>query len=370
MEMGVWFMARRSYTQPARRSVASIVQFHRWKSLLIIVPLIVLLIPTYRYLVDGFNFAVNAGSNVFPALSNFFYVMGDPKKDDTAETKPRPPFPYPAVLPVAGTITYTVAEGDSCNSVLTYQMNMNQAGTIFSDSKPETVAILNKAIGQDCHKLQPGMKLRLAPQYPLVALGGVVKKVELAATPQEKAVPTPTPLITIPKGATASDDEEEKKPDCAEGCKLTVQVGKQSQDTVTVFVYSSLTVEEGAWVWVQGQFVRQTVKNFPNYPYAQPGVTARNYLLQACYFQVDDQLDPDVRRCRSLEPNTIEDDGGSWLLAVGGAGGLNHWKYPVKVPDNTPVLLWLSSTDDGKLEYKPGNPIYRYEDNGQYVPFK
>ena len=55
-------------------------------------------------------------------------------------------------------------------------MRMANAGQVFSDVNPNTVKALNSALGQDCHALQPGMVLPLSPQYPLIALGGVVQK--------------------------------------------------------------------------------------------------------------------------------------------------------------------------------------------------
>ena len=84
--------------------------------------------------------------------------------------------------------------------------------------------------------------------------------------------------------------------------------------------------------------------------------------LRACDFQVDDVHDTNAFSCSQLQPNTIDIDGGSWLFAVTGAGALDHWHYPIHLPPNTRVLLWLTD-ENGTLIYQRGDPLYRYDDN-------
>src|SRR5689334_16680820 len=136
-----------------------------------------------------FTYGSRIGINVMPSVTQFFSKLSAPPSPPTPT--PLPPLSDP--LPQPGSVLYTVQDGDSCVSILAFEMHMNSAGTVFSDAKPETVKALNDTLGQDCHKLQPGMTLPLSPHYPLTALGGVVLKIE-SLTPQQLL---PTPLIPI-----------------------------------------------------------------------------------------------------------------------------------------------------------------------------
>src|SRR5579864_9560331 len=106
----------------------------------------------------AFLYGASIGRNVFAGTTHFFYSLAD---ESVASPTPQPPLPNH--LPQVGTILYTVQEGDSCDDILTYQMHMYQAGEVFSDVKPETVRALGAALGQDCHRIQPGTVLTLSP---------------------------------------------------------------------------------------------------------------------------------------------------------------------------------------------------------------
>src|SRR5260370_33655101 len=136
-------------------------------------------------------------------------------------------------------------------------MNMQAAGEAIRYANPETVQALNNSLGQNCHTLQPGLVLSLPPQYPLVALGGVVLKIE-STTPQQLV---PTPLINV-------SDQEQQGPDCSDGCKLMVRVNPHTQVYLTV--KTSLSIHIGSWVWAQAMVARKAVPGFDNYPYADP----------------------------------------------------------------------------------------------------
>ena len=142
-----------------------------WKLLILIPLLLVVAVPAYLV-------ATNVGKGVIPGVTKYFYGLSGPPSP--AVPTPQPAFP--TVLPQAGSLLYTVQGGDSCDSILTYQMRMANAGQVFSDVNPNTVKALNSALGQDCHALQPGMVLPLSPQYPLIALGGVVQKIDASAS--------------------------------------------------------------------------------------------------------------------------------------------------------------------------------------------
>jgi hypothetical protein len=232
--------------------------------------------------------------------------------------------------------------------MLTYHMHMSDAGQIFSDANPVTVKALNAALGQDCHALQPGMVLPLSPHYPLVALAGVVLNIE-ATSPQQVL---PTPLIHV-------QNKQQQTVDCSGGCLLIVRIAPQAQVRLTV--QTTLSLRVGSWVWAQAMLTRKTVANFPNYPYADPHASLNNMTLRVCDFQVDGVHDDGSLPCDSLTPNTIDDDGGSWLLGVTGAASLDHWHYGLHVPSGTRVLLWLSN-ENGVLKFHRGNPVYRYDD--------
>ncbi|MBV9690293.1 MAG: hypothetical protein JO202_11360, partial [Ktedonobacteraceae bacterium] len=86
--------------------------------------------------------------------------------------------------------------------------------------------------------------------------------------------------------------------------------------------------------------------------------------LHACDLQVDNVHDDNSLPCSQLTPNTIDDDGGVWLFGVTGSGSLDHWQYPLHLPPNIRVLLWLSN-DHGILKFESGNPLYRYNETAR-----
>ena len=115
--------------------------------LLIIVPLIVALA------VSTFLYMSRAGGKIMPSITQLFYKLSDTGSSVIATPQPS----FPITLPQVGSMLYTVETGDSCDSILTFQMNMQAAGEVFSDANPETVQALNHTLGQDCHTLQPGL---------------------------------------------------------------------------------------------------------------------------------------------------------------------------------------------------------------------
>lgn len=307
-----------------------------WKVIILVPVLLALAVPTYY-------FGVRLSHGLLTSLTNVVYAT------TSAPPSPTPtPLPHFAdTLPQVGSLLYTVQSSDSCDSILVFQMHMADAGTIFSDAKPNTVQALDQVMGQNCHALQPGMVLSLAPQYPLIAIGGVVLQIH-GATPQQMV---PTPLINVPNQPLA--------PDCSNGCLLTVRIAPQVQ--VHLLVQTALAINIGSWIWAQAMMARKNVANFDNYPYADPTASLNGMSLRACDLQVDNTHDDNSLSCDQLIPNTIDDDGGSWLLGVTGSGALDHWHYPLKLPTGTRVLLWLSA-QQGNLVFKPGNAIYRYND--------
>jgi hypothetical protein len=284
------------------------------------------------------------GKNVFSGATHFFYDLSAPS---VASPTPQPPLPK--LLPQAGSVLYTVRDGDSCVEILAYKMRMYQAGEVFSDVKPETVRALNAALGYDCHRIQPGTVLALSPHYPLVAVSGIVEKV--AALSPHQVIPTPLIHVrnTEPQGL-----------DCSRGCAITVQIAPHV--SVRLEVRTTLTVHEGSWVWAQATMARKRVVGFDTYPYVSGAATLDGMSLHACDFQVDDVHDDHGLSCSQLRPNTINADGGSWLFAVTGPGALDHWRYPIHLPPNTRVLLWLTN-ENGALVYHQGDPLYRYNEN-------
>ncbi|GAC1358233.1 MAG: hypothetical protein NVSMB38_41210 [Ktedonobacteraceae bacterium] len=314
-----------------------------WKLLLFIPILVVLAVPAYL-------FASNAGKNIVPGVTSFFYGLSAPPSPPAPTPQPA----FPRVLPQAGSLLYTVQGGDSCDSILAYQMRMTNAGQVFSDVNPNTVKALNASLGQDCHALQPGMVLPLSPQYPLIAFGGVVLKID-ATSPQQVL---PTPLIRT--------SNQQLPADCTGGCLLTVRLASQVQ--VHLLVQTTLVIKVGSWVWTQAMLARKNVQGFPNYPYADPKATLDGMSLRACDLQIDDTHDDNSLSCDQLMPNSIDDDRGVWLLSVTGADALDHWHYGVHLPAGTRVLLWLSS-ENGVLKFHKGNPLYKY-DEGSHVYVK
>ena len=315
-----------------------------WRLLLLLPVLLVLAFP-------AFLFGTSTGQRLLPALTNYFYNLSGP----VASPVPTPYPQFPTNLPQPGSIHYTVQEGDSCDEILTVQMHMADAGQVFTDVNPNTVKALDNQVGQNCHALQPGIVLALAPHYPLVALGGVVLK----ADPTSPLQPLPTPLINVA--------QQQLGIDCSNGCNLTVRIAPQVQ--VQLIVQTTLPVHTGSWIWAQAMFPRKPIQGFDNYPYADPTASLNGASMRVCDLQLDGTHDDNSLSCSQLLPNTIIDDGGAWLFGVTGPGSLDHWRYPLHVADGTRVLLWLSIDNNGNLVYRKGNPVYRY-DTGTHVYVK
>jgi hypothetical protein len=331
-------MAGRSYRRstPAENARA-VLRAIPWR-LLLLLPL--LLVIAYPF----FLFGRAAGQRLLPALTNYFYHLSEAPAPTAA---PYPPFP--ANLPQAGSLLYTVQAGDNCVEVLSTRMRMADAGQVFSDANSDTIGYLDKVVGQNCHALQPGMVLALSPHYPLIALGGIV----LSITPSSPLQPLPTPLINV---------QQQIGIDCSNGCSLLVRIAARVQ--VHLLVETTLQIHTGSWVWVQAMLPRKQIAGFSNYPYADPAASLDGASLRVCDFQVDAIHDDNSLSCSQLRPNTILDDDGAWLFGVTGPGSLDHWRYSLSslhLPAGTRVLLWLSLDNNGNLVYRKGNPVYRYD---------
>ena len=307
-----------------------------WRLLILMSYLLIIGIP-------AFLFGTRVGLRVLPTLTNYFYNSSG----TTPLPTPTPLPPFPVTVPQPGSLLYTALQSDSCDEILSAQMYMIDAGQIFNDANPSIVKALNNAMGQDCRVLQPGMVVKLSPQYPLVALGGVVLKVE-ASSPQQ---PLPTPLITV-------TSQQQPGFDCSNGCLLTMLIAPGTQ--IRLLVQTALPVHTGSWVWAQAMLARKQIAGFANYPFADPKASLNGMLLRACDLQVDTIHDDNSPACSQLQPNTIVDDGGSWLFGVTGPGSLDHWHYPLRLPTGTRVLLWLSVDSHGDLKFQKGNPLYRF----------
>lgn len=308
-----------------------------WKVVGLLSAIILIVIPTYLA-------AQRVGSKLVPKLTSLFYDASNP---DASRPVVLPAFP--SVLPLVGTIPYTVQEGDSCDSILAYQMRFTNASEVFSDQKPETVRTLSANLGQDCHKLKPDMLLTLSPQYPLVAFGGKVLHVGSLKSPQA----VPTPLITLPH-------VERYAPDCTQGCLLSVKIAPRVQVYLTV--YTTADIFPGSWIWSQATLAHKVVANFADYPYADPVASLNGMALQACTFQIDG-APPQAQTslsCDDLTAENIHMDGGAWLFSVMSPSALGHWHYPLNVPSNSRVLIWLSNDKTG-LTFHTGDPVYRYD---------
>ncbi len=330
-------------THPKKRPV--VIPALPWRLLLLMSYLLIIGIP-------AFLLGTRMGQRVLPTLTNYFYNSSGTPPLPT----PTPLPPFPTTVPQPGSLLYTAQPGDSCDEILSVQMHMTDAGQIFSDANTNTVKALNNAVGQDCHVLQPGMVIKLSPHYPLVALGGVVLKVE-ATSPQQ---PLPTPLITVTSQQQAGFD-------CSTGCLLTIRIAPGTQ--IRLLVQTALPVHIGSWVWAQAMLARKQIAGFANYPYADPNASLNGMLLRACDLQVDNTHDDNSLSCSQLLPNTIVDDGGAWLFGVTGPGSLDHWRYPLHLPSGSRVLLWLSVDSHGDLKFQKGNPVYRYNETAHlYVP--
>lgn len=308
-----------------------------WRLFLLVPFLLVFAVP-------AFLLGTGAGRHLLPNLTTYFYNLADTTPTVIPTAMPK----MTRSLPQPGAFVYTVQDTDSCDEILATQVHMADAGQIFSDVNPNTVDALNAELGQNCSDLQPGDVVTLMPQYPLVALGGIVQEVNALSA----AAPIPTPLIPVHR-------QQQPGVDCSNGCSLTVRVTKGV--TVKLSVSTSVPVPVGAWVWAQAMYPRKAVAGFANYPYANPATALNGATLRVCDFQINDTHDDNSLSCDQLMPNTIDDDGGSWLYGVTGAGALNHWNYPLNLPSGTQVLLWLSMDSHGNLVYKAGNPLYRYD---------
>ena len=220
-------------THPEKRPL--VIPAFPWRLLLLMSYLLIIGIP-------AFLFGTRIGQRVLPSLTNYFYTYTGTPPLPT----PTPMPPFPTALPRPGSLLYTVKVGDSCDEILSVQMHMVDAGQIFNDTNPNTVKALNSAIGQNCHAVQPGMVIKLSPQYPLVALGGVVIKVE-ATSPQQ---PLPTPLITV-------TSQQQAGIDCSNGCLLTIRIAPGTQ--IHLLVQTALPVRVGSWVWAQAMLTRKQI---------------------------------------------------------------------------------------------------------------
>ena len=309
-----------------------------WRFLMLAPIVLLIVLPLFQY-------GMRYGQHMLPAVTNFFYDISGPAPSPA----PTPLPSFPTSLPQAGVVLSTVQAGESCDEILTMQMRMADAGQIFSDANPNTVQALDSLIGQDCHGLQPGVIIRLAPQYPLVAIGGVVLRVDPASPPQL----LPTPLISVPT-------QQQSSIDCSSGCDLTVRIARDTQ--IRLVVQTTLPVRIGSWVWAQAMLARKHIAGFADYPFADPEASLNGMTLRACDLQVDTTHDANALSCDQLLPNTIDDDGGAWLFGVTGPGGLEHWGYPLGLPSDTQVLIWLTNSN-GHLSFHRGNPIYRYDES-------
>lgn len=309
-----------------------------WKVLIVVFAVLIVVVPTYIT-------AERAGSKLIPELTSLFYAVSDPNGSLVPTALPA----FPPVLSQVGTVLYTVQEGDSCDSILASQMRFTNAAEVFSDQKPETVQSLSASLGRDCHTLDQGMALALAPQYPLIAFGGEVLRVGSIASPQG----VPTPLINLPH-------PEHYAPDCTQGCNVLVKIAPKVQVHLTVATKTDLF--PGSWIWSQAALARKAVPKFTDYPYVDAATSLNGMTLQACDVQVNGvPLQAQTSRsCDDLTAKNIHTDGGAWLFGVTGASALDHWHYPLHAPSTSRVLIWLADSDSG-LTFHPGDPAYRYD---------
>jgi len=310
-----------------------------WKMIGVVSVILLIVISTYIT-------AERVGSKLVPELTALFYAVSDPNGSLAPTALPA----FPSILPLVGAVPYTVQEGDSCDSILAYQMRFTNASEVFSDQKPETVRALNTSLGQDCHKINQDMNLALYPQYPLIAFGGEVLHVGSLVSPQG----VPTPLITLPHA-------EHYAPDCTQGCLLSVKIAPRVQVHLTVSTKEDIF--PGSWIWSQATLARKVVANFTDYPYADTVASLNGMALQACDIQVNGA--PAHVQTRSscdddLADKNIHMDGGAWLFGVTGPSALGHWHYPLNVPAGNRVLIWLSDDKNG-LTFHAGDPLYRYD---------
>lgn len=308
-----------------------------WRLFLLIPFLLVFAVP-------AFFIGTGAGHRLLPNLTGFFYNLAN----STPTIVPTAMPPLTSLLPQPGALSYTIQSADSCDEILAARMRMSDSGQIFSDANPSTIRALDAAMGQNCNNLQPGEVVTLMPQYPLVALGGIILNVNALSPAQ----PIPTPLIPVQR-------QQQVGVDCSNGCLLTVRISPGIE--VKLSVSTAIPVPVGAWIWAQAMYPHKTVSGFANYPYADPGASLNGATMSVCDLQINDTHDDNSLSCDQLTPNTISDDGGSWLYGVTGRGSLDHWKYNLGLSSGVRVLLWLTSDSNGNLSYHHGNPVYRYD---------
>src|ERR1700682_3300186 len=78
-----------------------------WRLLLLVPVLLALAIPTYV-------FGARIGNTIIPTITSYFYNLSAPAPSPTST----PPPPFASALPQAGSLLYTVRDGDSCDSIL------------------------------------------------------------------------------------------------------------------------------------------------------------------------------------------------------------------------------------------------------------
>src|SRR4051794_28462527 len=93
-----------------------------WKVIGVLFAVLIVVVPTYIT-------AERAGSKLVPKLTSLFYKASDHNGSVAPASLPA----FPLTLPRVGTIPYTVQEGESCDSILAYQMRFANANEVFSD---------------------------------------------------------------------------------------------------------------------------------------------------------------------------------------------------------------------------------------------
>src|SRR5262245_24023590 len=139
-------MARHIHPRNTPRGMLRNATRFPWQILIIVPLLVALALTTFFYM-------FRVGAKVLPSVTQLFYNLSDPGSSVIST----PPPPFSSTLPQVGSVLYTVQPGDSCDSILAFQMNMRAAGEVFSNANPETVHALNSTLGQDCDALQPGL---------------------------------------------------------------------------------------------------------------------------------------------------------------------------------------------------------------------
>ena len=102
-----------------------------WRMYLVSILLITIALPTFVY-------GIYIGKNVFFNAAHFFYTLST-----LPVASPTPQPALPMLLPQAGSIFYTVEDGDSCDSVLAYQKAFPAALKLrFHENYPRVYAHL------------------------------------------------------------------------------------------------------------------------------------------------------------------------------------------------------------------------------------